>query len=871
MGGGVRDVRGGREDGVTVADGPLLRPPVPRGAIAALHRFRSEFLDHVASVGRYRLRRVLGMGGMGVVFEAEDTQLRRDVAVKLFRTADATTDRSLRKLRGEAQALARLSDPHIVHVFDFGTLDTDDDTGLPAECSHSDAYMVMELVDGVPLSEARAYARTWSDALALFDPVITAIARAHAAGVVHGDIKPNNIMVARGGEPKILDFGLARIGQGESHTSSEPHQTAVTETSAPTKVAGTPAYMSPETFSGATATPLSDQYALCCTILEVALAQRVFPQKNVQALLAAKQAETFVLGRDGRAMPRRAMRALLRGMARDPTRRHASLEALRKALHPPARWGRRMALVGAVAVSALFVSADSSPARPLEVANVSVGANAERMVSNTIALRTGRDECRGDILRLETAFHETTTLGLTRPAARLGVQLATMMIHCLDDRSQARHWLREAETQLSRGPPSPTLEFLVERTTLELDGATAQEHVPLYEAFLRTQDEAAGRRDTWAETLWMLSPLYFNVGRTEEGLRVAEIATEAMRADHGPNDARTARALSTLALAHYRRGEAKRAAALLRVVVQTMEATLGRDHQDTLRNRVNLGAVLLSADGVEEALGILEAVDEPLRRRYGPNHRVVVGNAVNAALGATTYGAMRGDMAWLRRGEALIRAALVDDEAAESRRDRRLGSRLHALGINLIAQGRLDDAAEVMEEAVRMLGVSPDDSEELKQATYHQARGLILNRRAREGVPLLESLQAPGTATAELRTAIDEVLVSGYAELGRPAEAAAALARIREDALAPAERAQLRGVIAEAAGDCRNAVEHFRAAANHRRDAEQPTLLDASIAAGEARCLERLGATRRARARADEATTLCRRVQAPAAQTCDPR
>ena len=102
-------------------------------------------------------------------------------------------------------------------------------------------------------------------------------------------------------------------------------------------------------------------------------------------------------------------------------------------------------------------------------------------------------------------------------------------------------------------------------------------------------------------------------------------------------------------------------------------ATLGPDHQDTLRNRVNLGAILLSADGVEEALGILEAVDEPLRRRYGPNHRVVVGNAVNAALGATTYGSMRGDMAWLRRGEALIRAALVDDEVAESRRDRRLG------------------------------------------------------------------------------------------------------------------------------------------------------------------------------------------------------
>ena len=182
--------------------------------------------------------------------------------MKLFRTADATTDRSLRKLRGEAQALARLSDPHIVRVFDFGTLDTNDDTGLPAECSHSDAYMVMELVDGVPLSEARAYARTWRDALALFDPVITAIARAHAAGVVHGDIKPNNIMVARGGEPKILDFGLARIGHGESHTSSEPHLTDVTETSAPTNVAGTPAYMSPETFSGAKATPLTDQYAI---------------------------------------------------------------------------------------------------------------------------------------------------------------------------------------------------------------------------------------------------------------------------------------------------------------------------------------------------------------------------------------------------------------------------------------------------------------------------------------------------------------------------------------------------------------------------------------------------------------------------------
>ena len=113
------------------------------------------------------------------------------------------------------------------------------------------------------------------------------------------------------------------------------------------------------------------------------------------------------------------------------------------------------------------------------------------------------------------------------------------------------------------------------------------------------------------------------------------------------------------------------------------------------------------------------------------------------------------------------------------------------------------------------------------------------------------------------------MLVSGYAELGRPTEAAAALARIPEDATAPAQRAQLRGVIAEAAGDCRTAVEHFRAAAKHRRDAERATLLDAAIAAGEARCLARLGATRPARVRADESMALCRRVQAPGAQTCD--
>ena len=214
-------------------DATIAPPEVASPAEAASEAVRSL----PASIGRYRVLRLLGEGGMGAVYEAEQDQPRRLVALKVIKAAWASPE-MLRRFEQESQALGRLHHPGIAQIYEAGSADA----GFGVQ-----PFFAMELIHGKPLVEyANEHKLTTRQRLELMIQVCDAVEHAHQRGIIHRDLKPGNILVDETGQPKILDFGLARA------TDSDAQATRQTDIG---QLLGTLAYMSPEQV-------LADPYAL---------------------------------------------------------------------------------------------------------------------------------------------------------------------------------------------------------------------------------------------------------------------------------------------------------------------------------------------------------------------------------------------------------------------------------------------------------------------------------------------------------------------------------------------------------------------------------------------------------------------------------
>ena len=198
-------------------------------------------------IGGFRIIRKIGAGGMGAVYEAEQDHPRRSVALKLIRPG-ITTPELLRRFEYEAEILGRLQHSGIAQIYEAGTADTG---------SGPQPFFAMELVDGLPLSEHAARHKLPIRArLELFIKVCAAVEHAHQRGVIHRDLKPGNILVTKDGQPKILDFGVARATDADLQATTL--QTDIGQ------ILGTIPYMSPEQASGdpSALDTRSDVYAL---------------------------------------------------------------------------------------------------------------------------------------------------------------------------------------------------------------------------------------------------------------------------------------------------------------------------------------------------------------------------------------------------------------------------------------------------------------------------------------------------------------------------------------------------------------------------------------------------------------------------------
>lgn len=299
-------------------------------------------------LGPYRLDGLIGRGGMGEVHRAFDTRRGRVVALKLLPPHTAHDESFRARFRREADSAARLQDPHIVPIHDFGEIE-------------GRLFIDMRLVDGVGLDQLIAAGpMDPRRAVALVSQAAEALSDAHGSGVLHRDVKPSNMIVTRSDFLYLADFGISRAINDEV--------TALTHSGA---TIGTLAYMAPERFDGGPANASADVYSLACTLAECLTGRRPFDATSLPSLMKAHLlAEPPRPSLERRDVPQAMDEVIARGMAKNPVARYATARDLAAAATCAiGQWGPHAAasLAPATVVPAPM-TAMSSPTRPTRAA-----------------------------------------------------------------------------------------------------------------------------------------------------------------------------------------------------------------------------------------------------------------------------------------------------------------------------------------------------------------------------------------------------------------------------------------------------------------------------------------------------------------------
>ena len=253
------------------------------------------------TLGPYRIRELIGSGGMGRVYRASDSRLGRSVAIKVSRTGFSS------RFRREARAVAALNHPHICTLYDLGA-----------------NYLVMEYVDGAPVHGPMPL----PEALKVAAAIAGALDAAHSKGIVHRDLKPANILLTASG-PKLLDFGLAKFDKTASTALAET-MTRLSTTEAP--IAGTLQYMSPEQLQGRPTDSRSDIFSFGLVFFELLTGRPAFEADNPAALIAAVLTSQPQVRRFAPGLPDHIVRVIDRALAKDPENRWQTARDLKAAL-----------------------------------------------------------------------------------------------------------------------------------------------------------------------------------------------------------------------------------------------------------------------------------------------------------------------------------------------------------------------------------------------------------------------------------------------------------------------------------------------------------------------------------------------------------
>jgi hypothetical protein len=376
-----------------------------------------------ARVGRFMVLKRLGAGGMGVIYAAYDPHLDRKVALKFLRgdvvegshhSADARA-----RLIGEAQAIARVTHPNILSVYDVGEID-------------DQVYVAMEFVDGVTLTRwLRKEPRSWREIRAVFLEAAEGLAAAHDGDIVHRDFKPENVMITGGDRVVVMDFGLARSA------AEEREPTPITEEERPSAlgasltrtgaILGTPRYMAPEQFDGRIADARSDQFSFCVALYEALYMTYPFYSETAAQLTARLPvADQLRPVERERTVPAYLRAAVLRGMCYDPADRFGSMRELMSAIRD--RVSRRVRWIGAGAI-------------------VAVAAAALLAAQSMSGEEEARDRARATELELEQARQDAEQAIVE--ANRLRTEIAELQSD-LDDRKAQEQEILILETEVAK-------------------------------------------------------------------------------------------------------------------------------------------------------------------------------------------------------------------------------------------------------------------------------------------------------------------------------------------------------------------------------------------------------------------------------------
>ena len=342
------------------ADAHDTAATAPADAVAAPTMERASLPPVLAT--RYELKRVIGVGGMGLVYEALDLNLHRLVALKVLKLAPTKPEEradAVNRLVREARAMAALSHKNVVTVHDVGY--------------HEDqVFVAMQLVEGTTMRQwLQARKRRRHDILTVLYEAGSGLAAAHAARLIHRDFKPDNILVSQRGTVRVTDFGLARRSDGlieptgvtQDRVSApgailEGDNVDVTSVTRSGAIVGTPAYMAPEQAAGTPLDARADQFSFCVTAWEALYGARPFGGKNWSEIYASVQNQVYTLPATNRKVPRALQKALRRGLSVEPAERFPSmvelLDVFEDALREPIR--RRRTVAAGLAVLAVVVA-----------------------------------------------------------------------------------------------------------------------------------------------------------------------------------------------------------------------------------------------------------------------------------------------------------------------------------------------------------------------------------------------------------------------------------------------------------------------------------------------------------------------------------
>lgn len=681
--------------------------------------------DFPARIGRYRLLKRIGEGGMGIVFEAVQDYPSRNIALKLIRVGFGS--KSLLRFKHEAEMLGRLRHPGIVHVYEAGIHYSPAGAQIP--------YMAMELIQGVPLEEyARQQELGTRGRLALFAQICDAVEHAHQRGVIHRDLKPRNVLVDAGGQPKVFDFGIARATEADLRTTTLHTSTG--------QLLGTVHYMSPEQASGdpTAIDTRSDVYSLGVILYELLTGRLPYEMENrsiADAVRIIRDTEPTRISVVDRSYRGDIETLLSKALEKEKRRRYGSPGELGADVR---RYLADLPLVARPASALYQLRKFTRRHRALVTA---AGLCLLLLVGGGIGTTTGLISAMHANRQLAHSVLETTAL---RDQARESERKATSeLARTRQVIKVMRSMLRAAHPAVARGRDTTLLREVLENTVAKMDAGELGDQ-PSVEAEIRAT----------------ISETYNGIGDNAAALRVIEPAIQLARAAPPDQSHQFLQARVFYATALVVWGRDAQAKAEFEQCLKIQNS--GVRPEDELAGVLysNFGGHLATLGDTEVALELHGRALDLRRRLMGERHADVAASLGNTALCLKDLKRYEESLAMMQDALSIYEQAnpprwlhltILKDNIADLllRMDRpaqaelmardslelgrriytpehqQMGTSTHTLGRALRAQDRHEEARECFARAVETLTVAFDEQHR-SVATARMDLGIELTR-----------------------------------------------------------------------------------------------------------------------------------------------